>query len=185
MTDVDAYVDQLRRIAPRSERARRLRRIEKALRQVQYVEKCGDVLLDQLLPFDLSQQLGGKLTFAAIGEAIGSAVSPRQFNYVVQKVVEREGHLSMQGVENAFNTERQALGLNHGGVIFRSMINDLYTPFGRWVELDKKPPGRKAMRFRNLLVERLAEASEDVWATGRPARPKVALLSFVLQFSTR
>ena len=167
LADIDAYLQQLNRLAPRPERARRLRRIEKALRRVQYeVEKSGE-LLDELLPFDLSQKLGRKLTFAAIGEAIGKPVAPRQFDYAMRSLLERDSPLSMQAIDEVFEAEREGLGLNHAGAVFRSLTNDLYEPLGQWVKLDKRPPGRKALRFRNLLVERLAEASNDV--LGEPA----------------
>ena len=167
LADVDADLQQLSRLAPRPERARRLRRIEKALRRVQYeVEKSGE-LLDELLPFDLSQKLGRKLTFTAIGEAIGTPVAPRQFDYAMRSLLERESPLSMQAIDETFEAERESLGINHPGAVFRSMIEDLYEPLGQWVKLDKRRPGRKALRFRNLLVERLAEASNDV--LGEPA----------------
>lgn len=183
MMDIDAYLAELDRIPPRPERAGRLRRIEKALRRVQYEVERSEALLDHILPFDLSEDLGGKLTFAAIGAAIGSPQAPRQFRHTIAVIAERDGDLSMKTVEEAFDAERRSLGLKHGGAIFRSMVNDLYAPLGRWVELDKKVAGRKPMMFRNLLIERLAYASEDVLghaATSTAKGPFVRLCAAVL-----
>lgn len=163
--DVSGYLAELARIPPRSERANRLRRIEKALRRVQYeVQTSGD-LLDHLLPFELSEKLGCKLTFAAIGEAVGSPQEPVNFEGAAQDIIAREGRLSMQALEATFAYKRRALGLAHGGAIFRSMIDDLYVPLGRWVELDKKKSGAKPKQFRNLVIGRLAEASQDILGT--------------------
>ena len=167
LADIDAFFEELSRLAPRPERARRLHRIEKAFSRLRYeVETSGD-LLDEILPFDLSQKLGGKLTFSAIGEAIGQSVSPRQFDYAIRKLLEREPHLSMRGIDQTFEAERQSLGLNHAGAIFRSMIYDLYEPLGLWASLNKRRPGTKPRWIRNLLVERLAESSVDI--LGQPA----------------
>ena len=89
----------------------------------------------------------------------------------------------MQDIDQTFEAERQGLGLNHAGTIFRSMINDLYEPLGQWVSLEKRRPGAKPKWMRNVLVERLAEASNDVLgekATGTANGRFVRLCAAVL-----
>jgi hypothetical protein len=162
MADVDGYLQELERIPPRSERAGRLRRIEKALRRVKYeVEKSGKVL-DHLLPFDQSERLGSKHTFTAISDVVGSPQAPPNVDAIVQDIITRDGRLSIQALETALEYKRRALGLKYPGAIFRAMINDLYAPLGDWVERDKRISGRKPLIVRNRLIERLAEASEDI-----------------------
>jgi hypothetical protein len=162
MADVEVYINTLKSKSPRADLANRLKRIGKALRRVHYeVEKSGD-MLNELLPFDVTEKLGAKLTFAAISQAVGSPKTPRSFHHFVQQVESQDGRLTMEGLERVFETQRRTLGIEHGHLLFKAMIDDLYRPFARWVELDRKPPGAPPLFFRNLVIKRLAKASKDI-----------------------
>src|SRR5262245_865057 len=142
--------------------AKRLKRIEKVLRKIhQEVQNCGD-LLDYLVPDDIGDRLGAQLTFSAISEAVQEEKTPLNFDVFRQVVAERDGGLTMSALEKIFEFQRRTLGVMHGPILFRRMINDLYFPFRRWVEADKESPGPKPKFFRKLVIQRLVASSVDI-----------------------
>lgn len=160
--DIEAWQAELQRIKPRSKRAMRLRRIEKALRRVQYeVESSGEIL-NEILPFDLSERLGGKMTFAALRAAAGPSKWASNLRLSPKVLIKCRNLDDIESLEAVFDYKRRALGLEHAGRVFKSMIDDLYAPLGQWVERDKKVAGRKPMQLRNMLIERLVEASPRI-----------------------
>jgi hypothetical protein len=102
------------------------------------------------------------MTFAALREAAGPSKWASNLRLSPEVLTKCKNLNDIESVEAAFDYKRRALGLQHAGRIFKSMIDDLYSPLGQWVERDKKVAGRKPMHLRNMLIERLVEASPRI-----------------------
>ena len=162
LQDLEAWRAELLRIKPRSERAMYLRRIEKALRLVHDEVHRRKDLLNDILPSDLSENLGGKMTFAALAAATGAGRLSSNLRLQIKASARRKESISIESIEAEFDYKRRAIGLQYAGPIFKSMIDDLYAPLKNWVERDKRSAGRKPMLLRNMLLERLVEASPRI-----------------------
>lgn len=156
------YQDQL---PQRSGSIERLKRMEKAVRRLHYEVTTSGEMMNYFLPHDLRQALGGSLTFTAISKAVGQDQFPQNFQFRAGGVAQRDGRLTMKGLEEEFRPQREALGSKFGHLLVHALINDLYQPLKKWVELNKLNKGGVQPHFlRNLIIERLAEASEDIIA---------------------
>jgi hypothetical protein len=166
LADAEVYIATLNKVAPRTRRAERLNRMERAFRKLHYEVKTSGDLMSQFLPFDAMEALGSALTFTAISKAIGEERAPRNFSHFVNQILERDGHLTMESLEAQFDPQRRALGIEFGHLLFGALMDELYRPFARWVELEKKNKGGAPQKFfRNLIIKRLAGASQGVIGT--------------------
>jgi hypothetical protein len=166
LADAEAYINTLGQLAPRKRRVERLKRMEKAFHRLHYEVRTSGELMDQFLPSETKEALGRALTFAAISKAIGEEKVPRNFNHFKELIIDRDGQLTMQALEAEFEPQRRTLGIEFGHLLFAALMDELYRPFARWVELEKEHKGGAPAKFlRNLIIQRLAEVSQGLIGT--------------------
>ena len=156
------------RQAERAELVVRLKRLEKAFERLQSEMNRSAHLMDKFLPLQMLEHIGNSSTFAAMGEALGKDVSPKDADGVIRQMVSQKVKITMSRLEARYASERQTLGIKHGHTILNHYINSLWEPLKKWVELNKlNKGGRPPKLARNYLIDQLAERAPEL--IGRPA----------------
>src|SRR5271156_3153379 len=138
-----------------------LNRLEEALGRVQSEMTRSKDLLNHFLPNNTVEFIGKSFTFTAIGQAVKKNVFPIQADYAIQSMLERNNFITLADLENHFSNDRIALGFQYGGEILRHFIDVIYADLKTWVELQRYDTGGRPVKtFRNVIIRRLAEASE-------------------------
>jgi hypothetical protein len=163
LADIKRYREKLQSDPDRAELVSGITSLAKALAQLR--EECSRnmELMQHFLPYDALVLIGQSLTFSAMSEALGQNVFPP---YHLLRT--RDDHVTIASIEEDTRPIRQALGLKHGNVLLRHLIERLHAPLARWLELDRQNEGgRPAELGRRYLIYRLAESAPDI--IGKPA----------------
>ena len=114
-------------------------------------------------PQDFQAAAGAMLTFAAMNEALGRNLTPRQANTIVQERMAAGNITSIDEIETLTLQYRELMGLKHGAEILPAIVLRLHAPLKTWVELDKlNKGGRKADIARLYLVTCLAQSAPEI-----------------------
>ena len=134
----------------------RLKRMEKVLRSLRYECDRGLGAMEHFLPIDLLTFVGRSWTFAAMGEALGKNLYPQRFDLT-------KTGLDLQAIEEESRSMRQALGLRHGHLFLKALVDEWHGQLDRWLALDRLNQGGRAPQFeRKYHLHYLAESSPGI-----------------------
>ena len=145
-----------------------LKRVEKALGDVQYEMARSQHLMNDFLPNKTMEFIGTSFTFTAIGQAVGEDVVPRDPYCAIQSMVERNNFVTVADVESHFHSDRMALGYKYGAEILKHFIDVIHADLKAWVEADRSNiGGRPADIYRRYMIQQLAARAP--WIIGKEA----------------
>ncbi len=174
LADIERYRAVERKSPPRDKLVAALKRLEKALRRLQYEIDSTANHMEYFLPHDTMEYIGWSLTFSAIGEALGTDVFPKNFDLQLQRMSSKGGPITLPSLEDLSQPMRRALGLKHGHVILAHFIDQVYAPLKKWVSLNKLNKGGRPAEniFRSFIIRRLAERSSLIVGRCATTTPK-------------
>ncbi len=161
--DVEFYNQAVAGRPDRKELIRRLRLMEKAFGRLQYECRRNAAFLEFMLPHDAGAFLGLSLTFTYMGEALGEDVFPKNFDFQMERMAADETPITLRSLEELSRPMRESLGLKHSHRLLPHLVDHIYAPLKKWVELDRlNRGGRKPQLERRLLINELARAAPDI-----------------------
>jgi hypothetical protein len=83
-----------------------LKRLKKALDDVQYEMARSPHLMNDFLPHKTMEFIGTSFTFTAIGQAVGEDVVPIDPDCAIQSMVEGSNFVTVANVESRFHSDR-------------------------------------------------------------------------------
>lgn len=148
--------------ANRAEIVRRLKLVEKDLARLASTFSRHAAYLGSF-PQDFLAGAAGMLTFAAMNDALGDNLTPRQANTIVQQRMAAGDLFSVDEVETITLQYREMMGLKHGAELVPAIIARLHAPLKTWVELNRlNRGGRKTNLARLYLVTCLAKSAPEI-----------------------
>jgi hypothetical protein len=157
----------------RSLRIKRLKNLDRYLRQLRSELGRAKNDLGVILPFETRALLGESFTFSALQQFLGSAVRTTNTDMMIATLFRGPRKKSAKpptigDLEEHGRGARQALGLTHAGELLINYLAAIHAPIIRWLELERLGRGgRPAQLERQYLVLRLAETCPQI--LGRPA----------------
>jgi len=135
----------------------RLKRLEKALTNLEHEIQDSIDLMERFLPHETMAVIGRSFTYDAIRETVGEGVSLPHM-------------------------DRDSLGIKYGHKILQLFVRRINAPLKAWVEMDKtNKGGRPPDMVRRYLIYRLAEAAPDIVGKDVPVASKGWFVDFCWQ----
>lgn len=161
--DIEFYNQAIAGRPDRKELTRRLQLMEKALGRLQYECRRNAGVLEFMLPHDTRAFLGKSLTFSYMSQALGENVFPRNFDFQIEQMVAEGTLLTLAALEERSLPMREALGLKHSHRLLPHLVDQIYSPLKKWVDLDRLNRGGRTLQLeRRLLIYQLARSAPDI-----------------------
>ena len=163
LDEIDSYYSKLQNRPSRDVQVKHLKLFEKALKRLRDECQRSTKLMEFFLPSDTLGFIGESLTFLAMSEALGRDVFPKNYDFRIEFKQSQGKRITLASVEQDTRPMREALGLKHGHLILRYLIERIHRPLERWIELDRlNEGGRPPDAVRSHLIYRLAEAAPAI-----------------------
>jgi hypothetical protein len=171
--DLKEHRKRLERGKPGPELVRRFKRIAKVLNELEYeLDRLSKAMTD-FLPLDpleenglltTLEQIGLLMSFTAMEAALKREIRSRDAESYIKSVAGDHPDFRIAQIEERFEYQRQAIGLNHGPELLRYAIERINQPIKTWFELDRLNRGGRPRKnpARDLLLLRLAEAGRAI-----------------------
>jgi hypothetical protein len=173
VADVAFYRSEKDKEPERALQTTRLKRMERALGNLQGEIDRSIHLMGHFLPHDTMAHIGRSFTFSAIVGALGEEVRPSSSVDVrmlsdFRSLLAKENQISVLALDEPTRPRREALGLTRGHQILKHFIDAIHAPLKKWVELDKlNKGGRTPAMARKYLIYCLACKAPGI--IGKPA----------------
>lgn len=170
--DLDFAIGVIEKLPPRSTLTRRLKNLEKIIRNLKDELKRAEKDLDHFLPHDLGSFIGKAMSLTAINHGLGQNMFPRHVDLAISTSFVNGQPIDQRQIEKLQEPKREALGLQHSGILLTYLINGIYEPLRLWVELDRlNKGGRTPNMRRRYIIYWLAYYSPEI--LGRPATTSI------------
>jgi hypothetical protein len=161
VADLQHFQNNMPSPSERKDYVRRVRELAKTVNRFKYECDTGLDAMAVFLPNDFLSFLGTSMTCAAMGAILGRDVYPKVFD--IQNI-----RTDIRSCEQQSAPMREALGLKHGHLFLKAIVDQLDEALQKWIKLERLSKGGKPpQRDRKYLIYRLAEAAPDI--IGAPA----------------
>jgi hypothetical protein len=169
--DIKSIHETEHKLSSRDEKIERLKNLRKALEKVNYECLRSASHINDIVPEVARAKIGKWLTFSASSEILNKSMFPVNDDMRLQSITEDGKTLTVKIVEDEFQKKREAIGLNHGGDLFSTIIKIVNDVLIDWAELHaEKNTNNKNIRYaRNHIVERVLESASSILGPERAA----------------
>jgi hypothetical protein len=171
--DLKEHRKRLERAKPHPELVRRFKRIAKVLNDLEYeLDRLSKTMTDflPLDPFEENglfttlREIGLLMSFTAMEAALKREIRSRDPESYIESVAGDHPDFRIAQIEERFEYQRQAIGLNHGPELLRYSIERINQPIKTWFELDRFNRGGRPRKnpARDFLLVPLGLAAPTI-----------------------
>jgi hypothetical protein len=171
--DLKEHRKRLERGKPHPEVVRRFKRIAKVLNDLEYELDRLSKTMSDFLPLDPFEEnglfttlgeIGLLMSFTAMEAALKREIRSRDPESYIKSVAGDHPDFRIAQIEERFEYQRQAIGLNHGPELLRYAVERINQPIKTWFELDRFNRGGRPRKnpARDFLLVPLALAAPTI-----------------------
>ena len=162
--DLKTYRERRSGEPPRPELVRFLKRVAKALDDLENELRRYATTLNQFLPPDAREEIGALMSLTEIESALGIEIPTPELKATIDELAAEDPEFRLAQLEDRLLYRRQARGLERGGDLLLHIVERVNRPVQAWVDLDRRNRGGRPTKdlARDLLLYRLAEAAPVV-----------------------
>jgi hypothetical protein len=138
--DLRTIAEDQRRLGSRDDRMARLNRIARALFTLEEELGPGGARIGDVLPFNSLEAIGRGLSYTAMEETLGRPLTEPGLG----EALKEEAFARIAQIEERFDCQRHAVGLNHGSALLAHLLASINGPVRTWFDFHRLDKGGRA-----------------------------------------